>query len=72
MEEIVTAYVKKTDNPNMGRPKTVNRTVRLELRLSESENALLNKCTELSGRTKTDVLVKGVALVYKELQKDHK
>lgn len=62
------AYVKRTDNPNFGRPKTVNRTVRLELRLSEQENALLNECTKLASCTKTDILIKGINLVHKELQ----
>lgn len=67
MEEIVTAYVKKTNNPNMGRPKT-NRNVRLELRLTESENELLTKCSEKTGQTRTAVIVKGISMVYKALQ----
>lgn len=62
-----TAYVKKTNNPNMGRPKT-NRNVRLELRLTEAENALLTKCSEITNRTRTEVIVKGISMVYKELQ----
>lgn len=61
---IITAYIKKTNNPNMGRPKTVNRTNRLELRLSDSENEQLNKCALILGLTKTDVLVRGIELVY--------
>lgn len=62
-----TAYVKKTNNPNMGRPKT-NRNVRLELRLTEAENALLTKCSEITNRTRTEVIAKGISMVYKELQ----
>lgn len=62
-------YIKKTNNPKMGRPKTVNRNNRLELRLSDSENELLNECTSILGETKTDVIVRGVELVYKELEK---
>lgn len=68
MEEIVTAYVKKTDNPNMGRPTTNPRTVCLHLRLSEAENNMIEECSRKTGRTKTDVIVKGVSLIYKELQ----
>ena len=51
----------------MGRPKT-NRNVRLELRLTEAENALLTKCSEITNRTRTEVIVKGISMVYKELQ----
>lgn len=67
-EEIATAYVKKTNNPNYGRPKT-GRTVGLNLKITEAENDLLNKCVLETGRSKTDIVVKGIALVYKELQR---
>lgn len=56
----------------MGRPTTNPRTVGLNLRISQSENELLEKCCKLTGRSKTDVVLKGVSLVYKELQKDRK
>ena len=52
----------------MGRPKT-NRNVRLELRLTEAENKMLEECSQLTGKRRTDVIVKGIALVYKELNK---
>lgn len=68
----ITAYVKKTDNPNMGRPTSNPRTVGLNLRISQSENELLEKCCKLTGRSKTDVVLKGVSLVYKELHKENK
>lgn len=69
MEEIVTAYVKKTDNPNMGRPTKNPRNIDLKIRLSAAENEMLNKCAEATGRTRTDIIVKGVAMVYKELNR---
>ena len=52
----------------MGRP-TGDRTVNIHLKLSPAENELLEKCVAQSGKKKTDVVVKGIALVYKELTK---
>ena len=68
-EEIATAYVKKGTNPRMGRPTTNPRNIDLKIRLSEAENEMLNKCVTATGRTRTDIIVKGVSMVYKELQK---
>lgn len=67
--EDIFVYTKKTCNPKMGRPKTVNRTARLELRLSDEENELLKRCVTMSGKTKTDVIMHGIELVYGELSK---
>lgn len=53
----------------MGRPTTDPRDINLKIRLSQSESEMLEKCCAKTGRTKTDVIVKGVSLVYKELQK---
>ena len=69
MEEIYTAYVKRTDNPRMGRPTKAPRDINLQIRLSKSENDILERCVRATGKTKTDILVKGLALVYKELNK---
>lgn len=52
----------------MGRPTTNPRTVRLEIRLSESESDLLNECSKKTGNTRTDVIVKGISLVHKSLE----
>lgn len=51
---------KLTDNP---------RNVRLEIRLTQSENELLEKCAERMNTTKTKTLIKGLELVSKELDK---
>lgn len=51
---------KLTDNP---------RNVRLEIRLTQSENELLEKCAERMNTTKTKTLIKGLGLVSKELDK---
>lgn len=49
---------KLTDNP---------RNVRLEIRLTQTENQTLEECAKRMNTTKTDVLIKGVELVKKEL-----
>lgn len=65
----ITAYKKKTNNPKMGRPTTAPRNFEVKVRLSQTENDILEDCVRKSGRTKTDVIVKGIALVQKELTK---
>ena len=45
------------------------RNVRLEIRLTQSENKLLELCAKQMGTTKTKVLTKGIELVSKELSK---
>lgn len=65
--EIKTGYIRKTNNPNMGRPRT-NRNVRIELRLTEGENKLLEECSQRTGKTRTAVIVKGIAMVHKALE----
>ena len=52
----------------MGRPTTSPRDVNLKIRLSQKENEMLEKYCAETGSTKTDVIVKGIALVCKELQ----
>lgn len=51
----------------MGRPKS-GRTVAVNLKITEAVNDLLNKCVSETGCTKTDIVTKGIELVYKELQ----
>lgn len=53
----------------MGRPTKNPRNIDLKIRLSAAENEMLNKCAEATGKTRTDIIVKGVAMVYKELNK---
>lgn len=53
-----------------GRPKTSNpKNVRLEIRLTQKENELLEECVEKMNATKTEVINKGIGLVKKELDK---
>ena len=65
----MSVYKKKGLNPNMGRPTTNPKTIRLEIRLSEPENALLEECVNKTGRTKSEIIIKGIALVNKEINK---
>ncbi len=52
--------IKLTDNP---------RNVRLEIRLTQSENKLLENCANKMNTTKTKVLLHGIELVSEELGK---
>lgn len=51
---------KLTDNP---------RNVRLEIRLTQSENKLLEECAKKMNTTKTKVITKGIEMVSKETKK---
>lgn len=51
---------KLTDNP---------RNIRLEIRLTKSENEMLETCAKRMHATKTQVLIKGVEMVKEELDK---
>ncbi len=54
----------------MGQKLTSNpRNVRLEIRLTQSENSMLEKCAERLNTTKTNVITKGIELVNKETEK---
>lgn len=63
------AYVKRTDNPNYGRPTTNPKTLRLEIRLSEAENALLIECAKKAGLNRTGAIIEGLNLLKEELDK---
>ncbi len=51
---------KLTDNP---------KNIRLEIRLTQSENELLENCAKQMNTTKTNVINKGIQLVNEELNK---
>lgn len=64
------SYNKKGNNPKkMGRPTTDPRVINLKIRLSNTENIILEEIVKRTGRTKTDIITRGIALVYKELNK---
>lgn len=57
-------------SPKIGQKLTSNpRNERLEIRMTQSENELLEKCARKLNTTKTKVLTKGIELVNKEIEK---
>lgn len=56
-------------NAKMGRPTINPRNKRLEIRLNEEEVKKLKECSEKLSLTKTDVLMKGLDEVYKQIKK---
>ena len=65
----IIAYVKKTDNPKMGRPAPNPRSIGLNLRITQDERDLLDKCCALTGKKKTEVVIEGIEMFYKAQQK---
>lgn len=55
--------------PRTGRPTQEPKYHRESFRLSDSDLEKIQFCMEQTGMTKTDVIRKGVDLVYKELTK---
>ena len=54
----------------MGRPKSLNpRNIRLEIRLNENENKMLDECVKKLWITKTDVLIKCLKEIYSQIKK---
>lgn len=56
-------------SPRTGRPTTNPKKIRLEIRLTEDQDKLLNQCAEKLETTKTDVIVKGIELVNAKMEK---
>ncbi len=57
-------------SPKVGQKLTDNpRNVRLEIRLTQSENKMLEKCAERLNTTKTKVITKGIEMVSEKTDK---
>lgn len=57
-------------SPKMGQKLTDNpRNVRLEVRLTQEENEMLEECVNRLQTTKTKVITKGIELVDRESRK---
>lgn len=56
-------------SPRTGRPTENPKQNRESFRLSDSDMEKLRLCMEKSGMTKTDVIRKGIDLVYREITK---
>lgn len=57
-------------SPRTGRPTTNPKENYTGIRLSDSELRKLKFCMEHTGMTKTDVIRKGIELVYQEINKN--
>lgn len=57
-------------SPKIGRPKSTNpKNQRLEIRITMDDAERLNQCAKVLGVTRTDVLLKGLDMVEKEIKK---
>lgn len=57
-------------SPKVGQRLTDNpRNVRLEIRLTQSENKMLEECAERLNTTKTKVITKGIEMVSEKTDK---
>lgn len=67
----VMTYKKGDDkvSPRTGRPTENPKQNRESFRLSDSDMEKLSLCIEKTGMTKTDVIRKGIDLVYQEITK---
>lgn len=52
-----------------GRPTDSPKKGRLEIRTSEEEEAMLEYCCKVTGKTRTDIVRLGIQKVYEELKK---
>lgn len=55
-------------SPRTGRPTDEPKGNRESFRLSDNDMERLNYCIEKTGMTKTDVIRKGIELVYNEIR----
>ena len=53
----------------MGRPTENPAVNQLRIRLTDSELGELEKCCELSGKSKTDIVRQGIRAIYEDLTK---
>lgn len=56
-------------SPRTGRPTTNPKKHKKEVRLSSEDIQKLDICTKATGMTETDVIRKGIDLVYQEVTK---
>lgn len=56
-------------SPRTGRPTDNPKDNRKSYRLSDDDIYKLNVCTEKTGKTATDIIRKGIDLVYQEVTK---
>lgn len=57
------------EKKKMGRPTVNPRTNRIQIRIADDELNILNDCSKKLKTTRTNIIVKGIKLVKKELEK---
>lgn len=56
-------------SPRTGRPTDNPKKNRLELRLSDEDMLMLEKCSELTGKSKAEIIRQGIREVYEKIKK---
>lgn len=54
-------------SPRLGRPTTDPKVLNTRVRLSEEDIAMLEYCAEKTGKTKSEIIRKGIRLVYESV-----
>lgn len=54
-------------SPRTGRPTNDPKNGRVEIRISERENTMLEYCMKKTGMSKADILRKGIEIVYNKV-----
>lgn len=53
----------------LGRPTDNPKNIQARIRMTQDEADMLNKCAEKLNMTKTDVIVKGIKLVFESIKR---
>lgn len=59
-----------TNKKKMGRPTDDPKTLNTRVRLSENDVKMLEYCSEKSGLTKSEIIRRGIELVYNNIKKE--
>ena len=57
------------EKKKMGRPTQNPKIHRLEIRLSDSENDMLNECAKITQKSKSNVVIDSIEMLYKKVKK---
>lgn len=59
-----------TNKKKMGRPTDDPKTLNTRVRLSENDVKMLEYCSEKTGLTKSEIIRRGIELVYNKIKKE--
>lgn len=60
-----------TNKKKMGRPTDDPKTLNTRVRLSENDVKMLEYCSEKTGLTKSEIIRRGIELVYNKIKKEY-